>query len=412
MNKNDVQILRELARRVYDISQEPVMEERWRLWLKHDAFQGERPMILAETGGVLDELIPVSMLRCTEDSARWIERGLLNTIFVYEMVQDDTVVEPYIDCNWHISTGDYGVQEITHRPDTGGTLGAIRWDPPLRNVREDLEKLRFRQFSVDREATLRRKQQLEEIFDGILTVRIHGSFWWTMGLTIVAIRLIGLDNLMLYMYDDPEGMHKLMSFLRDDHLNMIQWCEREGLLSLNNRNDYIGSGSHGYTNALPQADYREGGPVRLKDLWCLSESQETVGVSPAMFAEFILPYQMPIIEKFGFCYYGCCEPIHTRWESIATIPNLRRLSISPWCDQKIMAEVCRDKYTFCRKPNPEQVSRPKFDEEAARADIRNTLDTARGCHVELVMKDVHTVSKDRERLGRWVAIAREEIAKG
>ena len=68
-----------------------------------------------------------------------------------------------------------------------------------------------------------------------------------------------------------------MAFLRDDHIAYAEWLEREGLLSLNNENDYVGSGSYGHTHHLPQKDWKPGDKVRLKDLWVLSESQETVG---------------------------------------------------------------------------------------------------------------------------------------
>ena len=52
----------------------------------------------------------------------------------------------------------------------------------------------------------------------------------------------------------------------------------EGLLTLNNEGDYIGLGSRGYTSGLPGDGYTAGSPARLRDLWVLSESQETVGV--------------------------------------------------------------------------------------------------------------------------------------
>ena len=68
----------------------------------------------------------------------------------------------------------------------------------------------------------------------ICPTRFRGPFYWTMGMTILAIDLIGLENLMLSMYDNPTGLHRLMAFLRDDHLAFAGWLEREGLLSLNN----------------------------------------------------------------------------------------------------------------------------------------------------------------------------------
>ena len=411
LNKDDVNILRQLARRVKEISQDPVMEERRRLWLKHASLRGERPMVLAETGGVLDELIPVSLLKCKEDWARGLERGLLNTVFMYENVRDDYVIEPVISYNWHLAISGYGVQSTRHTTSNEGKLASYRWDAPIKSLRDDFHKLRPRTFSVNRESTMANKALLDEVFGRILDVRRRGSFWWTMGMTWNAIDLIGLEGLMMAMYDEPEGLHRLMAFLRDDHLALLDFVEREELLSLNNRNDYIGSGSLGYTLELPRRHMKSSEPIRTKDLWGLSESQETVGVSPGMFAEFIFPYQLSVIERFGLSYYGCCEPIHSRWNSISKIPNLRKVSVSPWCDETLMAEACGSKYIYCRKPNPAIISREQFDEQAIREDIRTTLRTARNCRVELVMKDVHTVANQPHRMGRWVELAREVSAE-
>ena len=51
------------------------------------------------------------------------------------------------------------------------------------------------------------------------------------------------------------------------------------------------------------------------------------------------------------------------------------------------------------------------DEAAIRRDLRQTLETARGCRIELIMKDVHTLNGEPDRAGRWVALAREEIRR-
>ena len=65
------------------------------------------------------------------------------------------------------------------------------------------------------------------MFGDILPVRIRGGFWWTLGMTWTAIELIGLENLMLSMFDNPAGLHRLMAFLRDDHLAFASgWSAR------------------------------------------------------------------------------------------------------------------------------------------------------------------------------------------
>ena len=119
---------------------------------------------------------------------------------------------------------------------------------------------------------------------------------------------------------------------------------------------------------------------------------------------------MPVIERFGLCYYGCCEPVHARWPVLQQIPNLRRVSVSPWCDQAYMAEQLGQDYIFCRKPNPTLISTASWDEEMLRADLRQTLEVAGDCNLEIVMKDVHTLADEPWRLGRWVEIARQECA--
>jgi hypothetical protein len=144
-------------------------------------------------------------------------------------------------------------------------------------------------------------------------------------------------------------------------------------------------------------------------MWCLTESQETVGVSPEQFEEFVFRYQLPIQERFGLNCYGCCEPLQSRWHVVKRIPRLRRVSVSPWADQRKMAEALQDDYVYSRKPAPSLLAVPHIDEDAVRADIRETLDITKGCVVELVMKDNHTLGHNPDNIVRWVRIAREEI---
>lgn len=88
-------------------------------------------------------------------------------------------------------------------------------------------------------------------------------------------------------FDYPDELHRLMAFLRDGHLAKLDFLESNGLLCLNNDGTSVGSGGFGWTHELPQPDFF--GRVRLCDMWGFAESQETVGISPKMFAEFIFP---------------------------------------------------------------------------------------------------------------------------
>ena len=410
----DLGILRELAERKMDIANDPVNRERKRSWLELHSGSVVRPMVLAEWGGVLDKARPYSpALQCREEWAREIENALRTEIWVFDELQDDHVVEPYHNVRWFVDTTYYRV-EAEYEQVEGDHLTAKRWKSPIKNIAEDFHLLKPRTYTVDREKTLGWKAHLEQVFDGILPVRIRGGYWWTMGMTIQVAYLIGLEELMLYMFDDPEGLHRVMRFLCDDHIAFADWLEKEGLLCLNNENDYVGSGSIGYTQELSLTQGSEMVAAQMKDTWVLLESQETVGVGPRQFEEFIFPYQQEIADRFGLVYYGCCEPLHHRWEVLRKMPNLRVASVSPLCNQEIMGEALGNDYVFSRKPNPTLISTDDFNEELIRKDIRVTLDIARrrDCRLEMIMKDVHTLREEPHRLARWVQWTREEIERG
>ena len=407
----DIAILRELAMRYREVCDSSRNRELHRRWYRHDACAGERPLLLTETDGGIRMVLPELQYRCREPWAQGQEHAFLDALMHVEVIGDDFPLDPYVTLGWGITCSDYGVPFQQTDPTTDGMRGAAHIDPVLTDFPRELDKLRPRSFAVDREAMLERQQVLSEVYDGILSVRPRHNPWWTMGLTGIAIHFIGLEGLMVYMYEEPEGLHQLMAFLRDEQMALLDWMEREELLLLNNESDYCGSGSRGYTHRLPQADWTPGQPVRTRDMWTLLESQETVGVGPDLYAEFIFPYENSIAERFGSVYYGCCEPVHTRWEVLKHMAHLQRVSVSPWCDEAFMAEALGKDFVYSRKPNPTLISTEIFDEAAIRDDFRTTLTLtkAHGNTVEIIMKDVHTLNGDPTRLTRWVALGRAVV---
>ena len=109
--------------------------------------------------------------------------------------------------------------------------------------------------------------------------------------------------------------------------------------------------------------------------------------------------------------YGCCESLDSRWHIVKRTPRLRRVSISPWSDIGKMAELMQDKYIFSIKPNPSYLAMASFHEDDIRRGLRETFDRTRGCRVEVIMKDTHTICGDPNRVKRWVRIALEEAEK-
>jgi hypothetical protein len=143
------------------------------------------------------------------------------------------------------------------------------------------------------------------------------------------------------------------------------------------------------------------------------DSQETVGVSPEMFNEFIFPCYKKIASVFGRLNYGCCEPVHPHWDTLKTLPNLKKVSISPWCDEEFMAEKLRGSgIIYHRKPDPTLLGVGSvLNEDAVRRHFEKTIKTARGCKLEIAQRDVYTVGRDINKVRRYVEIIRETIDK-
>jgi hypothetical protein len=405
--KQDQQTLRDLVLRWIELAHLPVMAERKRLWTALKDLRAERPMVLFETW-TLEDYVSDRELSCQDPFLRGVELHMRRSIRQVEEVGDDLVLEPVYRLGWVIHTSDYGVPvEAVHAVDERGGDVAYHYNHPLQAV-QDIERLQPRSWQVDRQETQRRLTLLQDAFGDILPVVLHGVSSFLAALTSDLFRLIGNDRLLAWTYDEPQALHRIMRYLCDDRLAYYIWLEQESLLGLNNTSELVGSGSPGFTTALPTADYA--GQSRLKDLWIWMESQETSMISPRMFARLFLPYMAEASRLFGLVYYGCCEPVHDRWEHvIAAIPNIRAVSISPWCNQRAIAEMLGGKYVFSRKPPPWPISGVSPDWDALRRDIDETLDAARDCNLEMIYRDVYRIEGDRPRLRQWVELVRSRM---
>ena len=61
------------------------------------------------------------------------------------------------------------------------------------------------------------------------------------------------------------------------------------------------------------------------------------------------------------------------------------------------------------KPSPAALVGSAFNAEAIRRELTTKLAAARGCNVEIVLKDISTVCHEPQRLWEWARVARETI---
>ncbi len=396
-------ILRRLASQVAQLAARPIENEKRDLWFRHNTLEATRPLIFCDPENGWNEIITEAQMQCQGELAREWEMTLRKETFWGESMGDDRVIEPYFEVPYVYSESDWGMKETKIGGQNGGSY---TWNSPLKSY-DSLDELHFPSISVDYEATATLASLAKKVLGDLLTVRLKGRWWWSLGMTWDLVNLRGLEQIMFDVYDYPDQLHQLMGILRDGILAKLDFLEKNGLLSMNNDGTYVGSGGFGYTGELPQADF-DSKITRTSDMWGFCESQETTTFSPDMFAEFIFPYQLPILERFGLNCYGCCEPLDKRWYTVRKAPRLRRVSVSPWANLADMADKLADRYIYSMKPHPASLAVPSLDQRRIRTELRRALQITRKCRVEIIMKDNHTIGNNPQNVIRWCQIARRE----
>ena len=66
-------------------------------------------------------------------------------------------------------------------------------------------------------------------------------------------------------------------------------------------------------------------------------------------------------------------------------------------------------YVFSRKPNPATLAVDTWNLDWARDELRCALEQARGCHIEVILKDISTVRYEPRRLWTWATMAMEVV---
>jgi len=406
MSPDDRAVLRRLGEQVAAIAASPRMAEVRRLWTSHNRLERVRPLLFCDPENGWNEIVTETQMQCRGKLARRWEMDLRKEIFWGEVMGDDKPVEPYFDVPYTVSPDDWGLQPTYHKTDAAGSYV---WEGAVRDYAADLKRLHAPRFEIDEETTQGCLAIARDVLGDLLGVRLRGTWWWSLGLTIPAAQLRGLQDLLCDFIENPEGLKELLSIISRGYLDKLDRLEAAGLLALNNDGTYVGSGGFGFSGELPGKDFQ--GRVRTRDLWGFCESQETLHVSPAMYEEFIFPFEKPIMDRFGLTCYGCCEPLHGRWHVVRRHHALRRVSCSAWVNVEKMAGWLGDKYIFSYKPNPAALAVPEPDWQLVRNGLRDMLEKTRGCVVELIMKDNHSLAQRPENVVRWCSIAREEVQR-
>jgi hypothetical protein len=397
---DDRTILRDLAKRYLDVCARDCQTELRELWRRHNSLKGSGRTPIHVRAFAWHEM-PQSKCGCEDALLRGRESFFRRELF-RATFDDDTVFEPWVTVRARHARSGWGLSPERTRSGLPG--GSWKEDYPLEDL-GDIEKLVPPRHEIDEEQTARAAEKLSDALGDVITVNVDRAPAWRMWSADISTdlhHLRGIENFMLDMIDNPEWLHRLAGFMGDGVLRAHDEAEAAGDWGLSAHENQ----SMPYAEELPDPAANRLGAKR-SELWGYMAAQEFTLVSPAMHEEFLLRYQLPILEKFGLVAYGCCEDLTRKIGMLRNIPNLRRIAVAPAADVARCAEEIGTDYVVSYRPSPADMVGYGFDPERVRTILRRDLEACRGCHVDITLKDVQTVQGDTDRVRRWVAIARE-----
>lgn len=404
MVSNDIEILRELAKRYREISQKDLQDQRRRLWAAHNAFQNVRPPIYIRHAAWLME-IAGDRLQCEDPFYRQHEYFLRCALF-HDTLDDDYIIEPWITQKAVFDTDGEDIWGLPVKRIHTEKKSVTKYIHPLKEP-EDFAKMLVPTHQINWEKTNKAVDKLKDAMDGILEVNVDttpllNGFYGDI--STVFGRLRGFEQMLWDMVDRPEWLHKVMGFMRDGILKVQQEAEDAGHYTLTSNENQSMPYLDGMTFMKANSQ-----PVKRNEIWGFVAAQEFAGVSPQMHDEFLLQYQAPIMEKFGAIAYGCCEDYTRKIDMLRKIKNLRRIAVSPFAHVEKCAEQIGKDYIISWRPSPSAMVSSVFDPTFIRKHISENIQIFKkyNCRFDICLKDIETIQYQPERIVEFTRITRE-----
>jgi hypothetical protein len=406
-------VLRRLGTELAAIAALPVHKETARLWRHLNDLDSVRPMVWINEipwheMNVDDELT----LRTVHPWARELETRIRRTIYQWRHMRGDMVVSDYLDCPLAIHSTDFGIHEEVDvaKTDEGNDIISRHFHIQIASI-EDIEKIKMPKVTHNRKMTELSFATMQDLFRDILPVKKVGQthIWFTPWDYL--IRWTGVEEAMIALYEQPDMVNAAVERMVDAWMVELDQFVEQNLLSLDNDNTRIGSGGYGYVGTLPGNDY-DPAHVKPHNMWGCSNAQIFSEVSPEMHWEFAMRHDFRWLERWGLTYYGCCEPLQNKVHLLRKIPNLRKVSVSPWNDLNRILPALAGDYAASVKPSPAIFVDDGFSREA----VKDTLEKAIAAggdnsHIEFIMKDISTVRYKPQNLWTWSEAAMDVVRR-
>lgn len=401
MNAKDKEIVRELAKQYLEIASSEQQQKMNRRMKDTNDLKLVRPPVL------LDEIPWYQMdiggdltCRCEDQAAQKVETFFRRALFRHKYFRADTVFEPFYRVTMAYDSTGIGLKTKEEVLSTEGENNVVShsYEDLLENE-EDVEKIQIPTFTPRPDKDEKNMAFYTELLGDAIPVKLCGlgTFYHTAWDQIVSLR--GMEPVLYDLFDRPEHLHAIRQKLLDVALAEMDF--REKFIANDPRYPTV------HTTPAYISWAEEGG---LKQTWLRLNAQPFSEVSPDMHEEFDVDYALKIADRFGYTYYGCCEPLDRKLDVICKIPNLRKIGVSPWAKEEVMAEHMGGRYVYSRKPNPANVA-IETNPEVIRKETETTVKLCQkyGCPVEFILKDISTVSHRPQNLILWANTVAEVL---
>ncbi|MBO5778546.1 MAG: hypothetical protein J6R82_03160 [Clostridia bacterium] len=393
VSQKDKEIIRELAKRYMELA---LSDEQKQM---NDRMQATNDLKIVRPPVLIDEIPWYQMdidgeLICQTEHPRirHLEEYFRRAFYRRKYFRADTIFEPFYRVRKSYDSTGIGisVEEEIRRTDDINHIVSHSYTDVLEDE-EALEQIQIPTFTLRPDRDAEAMEFFTDLLGDSMPVRLCGSGYLYHAPWDFIARLRGMEPILYDIYDRPDYLHRIRARFRDITIAELDFIER-----------YVGVDNSGEELHCTPAKISGLQENTLKATWFRGMSQPFGDVSPQTHKELEIDYSLPIAERFAYSYYGCCEPLDRKMDIIKAIPNLRKIGVSPWADEERSAEQIGGRYVYARKPNPANVA-IRTDPDWIRAETEKTvkLCIAHGCPLELVLKDISTVSGRPENLIVW-----------
>jgi hypothetical protein len=398
-------LLSDLTDQLLSLWASPEQERRRRLWTDHWAGHTRQvPVACAMFQGAQDlvwsQILPEETFRYQAGLARQIEIHLRHRLWRAAHIPDDVPQDPLLTLSVAPQMAPeelWGVPLAFHS--TGQVGGAYKPVPPLENP-ADLEKLRPPLFRADQDQRRRLEEEARELVGERLPLAFacdalhNGPFEW-------AVRLRGMDHLLLDCYDRPAWLHELLDRITTGMVQYHRAREAAG---------YVTDRGTRFLHT-PWDEWPDGDRPRLDHSWGYLHAQSAASYGPATYAEFIQPYNVRIAQLFGKVYYHGCEDLTRKVETIRALPHLVEFHVSPWSQVAPIAAALPAPVVMEVHSHPTNVLF-LWNEAQMREELQRLVRAAGDHLFNLKLCDIQTLNADGgQALMTWARVAQETAAE-